>query len=344
MVQGIDTIVPVDVYVPGCPPRPEGLIYGLMMIQEKIRQESLSRHFEHRAEDPATVAARRGADAREIRGLTGPFGNSTQQEQRSRRGPSPPRPRPATTSSADTMSVWPIRLFVDSMRSRRVRKPPTARRGARGRVGRLRERSSVGQRVHGLRSSETPIQGDRLHRRGPDRRVDRSGEAAWRSSPGSEDDAGQRYDMMSDVTGVDYGGGRPVEVVYQMFSTVHKRALRVRCRLPRRARDRLVVGLWASANWLEREVYDLFGVTFKGHPDLRRILMPQDYAEGHPLRKDFPLRGRFSRAPNRPVRALAQDVERFYGAETLVEGGEPQEVPEEIPAAPRATAGADALP
>lgn len=140
-----------------------------------------------------------------------------------------------------------------------------------------------------------------------------------------KDDASQRYDMMSDVTGVDYGTGT-VDVVYQMFSTVHKRALRVRCELPGNALQvDSVVALWKSADWLEREVYDLFGVTFSGHPDLRRILMPDDYAEGNPLRKDFPLRGRFSRA-EQTRRALAQDVERFYTATDLQHGGTPQQV------------------
>lgn len=126
------------------------------------------------------------------------------------------------------------------------------------------------------------------------------------------DEPDQHYDHLADVTAVDYGGGKPIEVVYQLWSIPHRAALRVKCELPL---DGLAIdsatGIWAGADWLEREVYDLFGVHFKGHPDLRRILMPDNYAEGHPLRKDFPLRGRFSRA-EQTRRALTQDPEDYY--------------------------------
>ncbi|MGH7443744.1 MAG: NADH-quinone oxidoreductase subunit C, partial [Longimicrobiales bacterium] len=97
------------------------------------------------------------------------------------------------------------------------------------------------------------------------------------------------YRFLSDITAVDFGGGRPLEVVYQLWSLSQKRQLRVKATLPLSALEiDSAVPLWAAANWLEREVYDLFGIHFRGHPDLRRIMMPENYAEGHPLRKDFP--------------------------------------------------------
>jgi NADH-quinone oxidoreductase subunit C len=131
------------------------------------------------------------------------------------------------------------------------------------------------------------------------------------------DDGGQAYNYLADVTAVDYGGGRPLQVVYQLWSIPHKRALRVKAELPTNALEiDSVVPIWSTANWLEREVYDLFGVEFRGHPDLRRIMMPENYAEGHPLRKDFPLRGRFSRA-EQTRRALSYDLENFYSPAEL---------------------------
>jgi NADH-quinone oxidoreductase subunit C len=150
----------------------------------------------------------------------------------------------------------------------------------------------------------------------------------------------QHYDFLADLTAVDYGGGRPIEVVYQLWSIDHKRALRVKATLPL---DRLevdsMVPLWQTANWLEREVFDLFGIHFREHPDLRRILMPERYAEGHPLRKDFPLRGRFSRA-EQTRRALAMAVEDYYIPEELRIAEEeahaemPASTSEAVPSAP----------
>lgn len=139
-----------------------------------------------------------------------------------------------------------------------------------------------------------------------------------------KEDAEEDYAFLTDVTAVDYGGGAPLQVVYQLFSYTHHRTLRLKAELPLDALEIATVwDLYKTADWLEREVYDLFGVTFTGHPDLRRILMPHDYAEGHPLRKDFPLRGRFSRA-EQTRRALEQTPEHFYFPDELAEGREPQ--------------------
>lgn len=138
------------------------------------------------------------------------------------------------------------------------------------------------------------------------------------------DDPQQSFDLLRDITGVDYGGGTPLQVVYQLFSLSHKRSLCVKCELPLDALEiESAYPLWKAANWLEREVFDLFGITFINHPDLRRILMPEDYDEGHPLRKDFPLRGRYSRA-EQTRRALSQTLEHYYISQELELGGQPQ--------------------
>ncbi len=101
------------------------------------------------------------------------------------------------------------------------------------------------------------------------------------------------FTMLLDITCVDFAAESPrFEMVYHLFSLPNKRRLRIKSRLTEddAAIDSLVP-LWKNANWLEREVFDMFGVRFNGHPDLRRLLM-YDGFEGYPLRKDYPLRKR----------------------------------------------------
>lgn len=107
------------------------------------------------------------------------------------------------------------------------------------------------------------------------------------------DDPATAFDMLTDVTAVDYLGypgrdGARFEVVYHLYSLARNQRLRVKigveeasCEAPS------LVSLWPSANWMEREVWDMYGIRFAGHPDLRRILLYDEF-EGHPLRKDYP--------------------------------------------------------
>ncbi|HYG77573.1 MAG TPA: NADH-quinone oxidoreductase subunit C [Planctomycetota bacterium] len=118
------------------------------------------------------------------------------------------------------------------------------------------------------------------------------------------DDPSAKFEMLTDVTCVDslrLPDDMLIEyperfaVVYQLTSLVHNERLRVKAYVPEEPCEiDSVTGLWDAANWGEREAYDMFGVVFRNHPDLKRILMPDNY-EGHPLRKDYPLKGRGER-------------------------------------------------
>jgi NADH-quinone oxidoreductase subunit C len=108
------------------------------------------------------------------------------------------------------------------------------------------------------------------------------------------------FNMLLDLTCVDYQGRSPrFEMVYHLFALAAKKRLRIKLSLPddRPSVDTLTQA-WKNANWLEREVYDMFGICFDGHPDLRRLFM-YDGFEGHPLRKDYPLRKRQPLIPSR---------------------------------------------
>jgi NADH-quinone oxidoreductase subunit C len=133
------------------------------------------------------------------------------------------------------------------------------------------------------------------------------------------DDPSQRYDYLSDITAVEYRDlDRPIEVVWHLRSLPFRRFLRLKALLTK-GQPLVVPSVWEiykGADWLERECYDMFGIRFDGHPDLRRLLMWEQYKEGFPLRKDFPLRGRFSRS-EQLRQVLALNPEAKYSMEEL---------------------------
>lgn len=145
-------------------------------------------------------------------------------------------------------------------------------------------------------------------------------------------DEEQQYDYLADLTCVEYRDPEPpLEVVYQLRSMGRGADLRLKIPLDPDGplEVRTVTDLWIGADWLEREAWDMFGVRFRGHPDLRRILMWETYDEGHPLRKSFPLRGHRSRA-EQTRRALDANPEAHYSLEELSIAEAYRELPDDV--------------
>jgi NADH-quinone oxidoreductase subunit C len=116
------------------------------------------------------------------------------------------------------------------------------------------------------------------------------------------------FHAFSDVTAVDYYPQRQprYDVVYHLVSPHRRTRLRLKVRLAKNTPIASLTSIWPGAGWMEREVYDLFGIVFDGHADLRRLMMPEDW-EGHPLRKDYPVQLRKDAATYMPLQVTAEE-------------------------------------
>ena len=151
-----------------------------------------------------------------------------------------------------------------------------------------------------------------------------------KSEPGLE------LDFCEDLTAVDWPKRNVIEVVYHLFSYPHRHGIVLKVEADR-ANPVVpsVESVWKAANFMEREVYDLFGVAFPGHPDLRRVLLPDDWV-GHPLRKDYQEAGGYHGVPNLRENPLVElrRLDEIRLAEKARQSPPPQPAPAAAPAAP----------
>ena len=262
VVQGVNQILPVDVYIPGCPPRPEAVLAGLTELQKKIRGEDPVRPVFH---------VEGGSQ-----GSSGPILVDGHTKSRDTRGPG--------------MNGIPIRGtsvsppdFEDS-RTDLMWTPPARRitvgPAADDLAGCLKER--FGSEIRPAEHTSDML-------------------TVW-SSPSTVKDllsylkteASPGFRRLEDYTAIDESARRQPEnysdwtLVYHL--TAFEPAMRMRVKVPLSGPypdAPTISGLWPSANWYEREIYDMFGINFPEHPDLKRLIMPPDW-EGHPLRKEYP--------------------------------------------------------
>lgn len=263
VVQGIDQILPVDVYIPGCPPRPEAVLQGLMLLQKKIAAE----------ERPARSVLHLPGGSQ---GSTRPVLVDGATKSRDPRGPGMEGtvirgtaniPPAFTGSRSDLMWTPPARRIESSEREKELARVLSERFGDA-----VREEPFT---------SDMPtfhVETNRL------KEVLRF----------LKKEASPRFLRLDDLTAVDESARRDRSaypdwtMVYHLLSFEPAGRLRLKTGVHgRQPALPSITDIWPSANWYEREVYDLFGIRFEGHPNLRRIMMPHDW-EGHPLRKDYP--------------------------------------------------------
>jgi NADH dehydrogenase I D subunit len=262
VVQGIDQILPVDVYIPGCPPRPEAVLQGLVMLQKKIETESPARSIFHlKGGSQGSVKPILVDDRTKSRDPRGPGMEGT-----AIRGTSavPPEFR---DSRSDLMWTAP---------PRQIELNPSDQDLARD-LG-----AQFGDAVEPLAPTSDMLTLQVAENRFKD--VLRY----------LKTEATPKYQRLDDMTAIDESARRQPQnfpdytMVYHLLS--FDSASRLRLKVPLQGQDpvtRSITDIWPSANWYEREVFDLMGIRFEGHPNLSRIIMPPDW-QGHPLRKSHP--------------------------------------------------------
>jgi NADH-quinone oxidoreductase subunit B/C/D len=298
VVQGVNQILPVDVYIPGCPPRPEAVLKGLTLLQEKIFEERPTRSVFHLGGG--------------YQGTQRPILEDGETKSRDPRGPGMEGILIRGSSAAPPN-------FPES-RSDLMWTPPPARiqlSEADTTLG-----ADIQRRFGDAVQQESPVSDMMTFRVTNEKVKDVLAFLKNESSP--------RFRRLEDVTAIDESARKDREnypdytLVYNLLS--FEPAARLRLKVPLHGETpeiKTVTDLWPSANWYEREVFDMFGVRFEGHPNLRRILMPHDW-EGHPLRKTHP-----GRATDMPPYTLEDAQKRqpldagFYikhgaGDETLI--------------------------
>jgi len=255
VMQGIDEIIPVDVYIPGCPPTPEAVIQAVLMIQGIIEKE---REID--------------ADAR------------TELRERLKKEITESAPKPLLLAQQQAQEA--IRLVHITREPAEPQNPVVA---------------AIRNRFSDQVLDVNDFRGDLSVTIRPDRVTE-----VCRSL---KEDPATRLDLLSSITGLDYLGypeknaDERFNVVYHLYSVDHGHRLRLKVPLPESAPEvDSVASVWRTANWWERETWDMFGIRFKNHPDLRRILCHEEF-QGHALRKDHDPGGRtpLSRDYNLPI-------------------------------------------
>ena len=286
VVQGVDQIIPVDVYVTGCPPRPEALEYGLLLLQRKIATESPARSVLHLAGG--------------TQGSQKPILVDGQTKSRDTRGPGY-EGLPIRGTSVTPPKFWDTRsdlMWTPSPHRIEI----TEQDRSLAQILKERFGDSVQQTLQTSDMSTFHVAENRLKEVLKFLKTEATPRYLRLDDLTAIDESARRglqpYVAYAGTVAHEISGGeseRPVRETYPDYTLVYHLLSfdppsRLRLKVGLKTKDpmtKTITDLWPSANWYEREVYDMFGIRFEGHPNLRRILNPHDW-EGHPLRKSYP--------------------------------------------------------